>query len=98
MPDVLSEQWYKLTQANQEAEGFVRLSRHTFMNRVHAEQVMAEEFQARLRQNCGDRRLKLETREGLWRGQVQAVVKGMLSEVTLQNTQGVGALWVPMTL
>ena len=54
---------------------------------------MSEEFQAR--RDCGDRWLKLETREGLWRGQVQAVVKALLSEVQLQkpelNAQGVGA-------
>ena len=49
--------------AKQEAEGFMRLSRHKFMNRVHDEQVMTEEFQ--VRQDCGDRWMKLETREGL---------------------------------
>ena len=50
---------------------------------------MADEFQAR--QNCGDRRLKLETREDLWRGQAQAVVQAMLREAKAQNIQGVGA-------
>ena len=64
MPEVLSKQWYKLTQAKPETEGFVRLGRHKFMSKVHAEQMMAEEFQAR--HDCGDRWLKLETREGLW--------------------------------
>ena len=62
--EALSEQWYKLTQANQEAAGLVRLSRHKFISKVHAEQVMSEDFTAR--QNCDDRWLKLETMEGLW--------------------------------
>ena len=69
VPEALSEQWYKLTQAK-EAAGLVRLNRHKFISKVHAEQVMSEEFHAR--QNCGDRWLKLETREGLWRGQLSA--------------------------
>ena len=30
MAEVLSEQWYKLMQAKQETEGFVRLGRHKF--------------------------------------------------------------------
>ena len=50
---------------------------------------MADEFQAR--QSCGDRWLKLETREGLWRGQAQAVVQALLKEAKSQNVQGVGA-------
>ena len=78
VPEALSEQWYKLTQANQEAEGVVRLNRHKFISKVHAEQVMSEESQAR--QNCDDRWLKLETREGVWRGQAQAVVQALLKE------------------
>ena len=47
VPEALSEQWYKLTQAKQEADGLVRLNRHKFISKVHAEQVMSEEFQAR---------------------------------------------------
>ena len=89
VPEALSEQWYKITQAKQEAEGLVRLNRHKFISKAHAEQVMSEEFKAR--QDCDDRWLKLETREGLWRGQAQAVVQAMLKEVTAQNVQGVGA-------
>ena len=44
VPEVLSERWYKLTQVKQEAEGFVRSSRHKCMNKVHAEQVMTRGF------------------------------------------------------
>ena len=87
--EALSEQWYKLTQAKQEAEGLVRLKEHNFISKAHAEQVMSEEFKAR--QDCEDRWLKLETREGLWQGQAQAVVQAMLKAVKAQDVQGVGA-------
>ena len=89
MSEALSEQWYKLTQAKQEAEGLVRLKERNFISKAHAEQVMSEEFKAR--QDCEDRWLKLETREGLWRGQAQAVVQAMLKAVKAHDVQGVGA-------
>lgn len=64
MSEALSEQWYKLTQAKQEAEGLVRLNEHTFISKAHAKQGMSEEIKAG--QDCEDRWLKLEMREGLW--------------------------------
>ena len=88
MPEAMSEQWYKPTQAKQAAEGLVRLNRHKIISKVHAEQVMPEEFEAK--RNC-DRLLKPETKGGLRRGQAQAVVQSLLKEAKAQNMQGVGA-------
>ena len=62
---------------------------HKFISKVHAEQVMSEEFTAR--QSCNDRWLKLETRESLWREQALAVVQALLKEVKAQTVQEVGA-------
>ena len=81
----MSSGYYKLTRAKQETGGFCEAKQAQNMNKVHAEQVMAEEFQAR--HACGDRWLRPESREGLWRGQAQTVVKAMMSEAKLQNAQ-----------
>ncbi len=62
---------------------------HKFISKVHAEQVMSEEFTAR--QSCNDRWLKLEMRGSLWREQALAVVQALLKEVKAQNVQEVGA-------
>ena len=90
VPQQESIDWFQMIQVKQESEGVCRLSRHSFLSKSHAEQVLAEELHARAAAN--DIWLGMEADEDLWRGQAQLVVDQLGQQVLEHNLHSVGTM------